>query len=251
MKKIYFAIILALVFAFIARPVFAVSPRLFFNTPQMGVKQGDEFDAVIKIDTSGQSSTGADAVINYNSEMFEVESIENGGFFPLFGKHYELSTQKIFITGFFTDKNQSKNGTGSFAKLTLKALKNGVSTLQFACINKSLSDTNVINLKGDDMIVCSDLIPLQVTVSGGNFAVVASSFGKILGTDSGNLVATPTLFPTEIPTLIPSPSVPVSTTSALMDTGVFDNAALMILMGGVFIITGGFLLVYSRKETLI
>lgn len=242
MKKII-CLLAAIVFlGFAASPAFAISPRLYFNSPELGVKQGDEFDVTIKIDTASFSVTGADAVLDYNPELLEVETIENGGFFSLFGKHYELSSQKIYITGFFTEKNQTKNGMGVFAKLTLKALKNGATSLQFSCVNKSLSDTNVINTAGDDMIVCSDLTPLQISISGDNFALAASSsFGKILGTESGSLI-TPTA------TLIPTPTTRVSTTSSLMETGVFDNAAFMIMFGSAFIVLGGFLLVYSRRE---
>jgi hypothetical protein len=246
MKKLIFAALITLFFAFTPSFALAASPKLFFNSPEIGVKQGDEFDVVVKIDTFGQKVTGGDAVIEYNPEMIEVSLIENGGFFPLFGKHYELSSQKIYITGFFTEKNQSKDGTGVFAKISLRALKNGISNLQFSCVNKSLSDTNIINIKGDDVIICGELSPLKITISGNNFIVgSSSSFGKILGTDSGSLVATST------PTRFPSPTTPVSTTSALMETGVFDNAALMIMFGSVFIVLGGFLLIYSRHESYI
>lgn len=242
MKKIFYSFIfsgLLLFFAF--KGVLAASPRLFFNVPELGVKQGDEFDLTVKIDTSGQSVTGADAVIDYNPELLEVETIENGGFFPLFGKHYELNNQKIYITGFFTEKNQTKNGSGVFAKLSLKALKNGISNLQFSCVNKSLSDTNIINVSGEDLINCPDLSPLKITVSGGSFTLAASSFGKILGTESGILT-------TVTPTRLPSPTVSGSTTSSLMETGVFDNGIFMMISGLAFISFGIFLVFYSRKE---
>lgn len=241
MKKVIFVII-SVAFFLSFKSASAVGPKLFFNTNSVGVKQGDEFDFTIKIDTAGKNVSGADAVIEYNPELLEVETIENGGFFALFGKHYELNNQKIYITGFFAEKNQTKSGTGVFAKLTMKALKNGATSLQFTCANQSLSDTNIIDQTGTDTIVCSDLTGMNISVSGNN-VVVASSFGAILGTESGSLIS-----PTA--TLIPSPTttVVVSTTSSLMTTGVFDNAALMIVFGSVFILFGGFLLFYSRRE---
>lgn len=244
MKKIISFGTSIFLFFLLARPVFAVSPRLFFNSSQVGVKQGDEFDVVVKIDTASQNVTGADAVINYNPDLLEVESIDNGGFFPLFGKHYELNNQKIYITGFFAEKNQTKNGTGVFAKMTLKALKNGATNLSFACVEKSLADTNVVSVTGDDLIDCPDLAPLSISVTGGDFEIAAaSSFGKILGTETGSLISpTATLIPTLVPT------VAGSTSSSLMQTGVFDDARTMIILGIVFIALGGFLLYYSRRE---
>jgi len=241
MKKLAGFIAFLLIFAFSTGSALAASPRIFFNVPEIGVKNGEEFDLTIKIDSASQNVSGADVVIDYNPTLLEVESIENGGFFPLFGKHYELNNQKIFITGFFTEKNQTKSGTGVFSKITLKALKNGVTNLTFSCTQKSLSDTNIINATGDDMINCPELVPLKITVSGGNFALASSSsFGKILGTESGSLI-TPTV------TIAPSPTSS-STNSGMMETGVFDNAAFMIMFGSVFIVFGGFLLFYSRRE---
>lgn len=239
--KIFFTVAAFFVFF---KPAFAANPNLFFNVPELGVKQGNDFDTTIKIDTAGQNVTGADVVLQYNPDLIEVVKIENGGFFPLFGKHFELNNQKIYITGFFTEKNQSKNGNGIFAKLTLKALKNGATNLQFMCLDKSLSDTNIIGLSGNDLIQCKDLISLKVSITGGNLIAAASSFGKILGTESGELIS-PTV--TQTPSL--TPTIHESSPSTLMESGVFDNSIYLFAFGISFISFGFALFLYSKKST--
>lgn len=237
MKKIFCLFLVLSFFLFSTSRARAASPRLYFDVSEVGVNQGDEFDLVMKIDTALQKVTGADAVLEYNPTYLEVISIENGNFFPLFGKHYEINSQKIYITGFFTEKNQTKSGNAIYSKLNFRALKNGATSLQFSCVDKSLSDTNIIDVGGNDLISCAELSSVKVTISGTGYTVAnASAFGKILGTESGALT-TPTATPT----------VASSTTSSLLETGVFDNASTMILMGSAFIILGGFLLVYQRK----
>lgn len=238
MRKIICLFLVLTFFLFSASFALAASPRLYFDTAEIGVNQGDQFDLFMKIDTAGAQVTGADAVVEYNPTYLEVLTIENGNFFPLFGKHYEINSQKIYITGFFTEKNQTKSGNGMYAKLTFHALKNGATALQFNCVDKSLSDTNIIDLNGNDLISCAELTPVKISISGAGFKLANSSaFGRILGTESGALT-TPIVIPTE----------PAGTTSALMETGVFDNAGVMIFMGSIFIVLGGFLLVYSRKS---
>ena len=176
--------------------VFAANPRLYFDVSDIGVKQGDEFELSMKIDAASNAVSGADAVLEYNPTYLEVVSIDNGNFFPLFGKHFEINNQKIYITGFFTEKNQTKVGEGQFAKLTFKAVQNGVTSLKFDCTQKSLSDTNIINLASNDLVVCRDLAPVKISVAGSNYTIAASGFGKILGTESGALT---TVTPTPIP----------------------------------------------------
>lgn len=237
MKKVICLFVFLAIFILSKSSVLAASPKLYFDVSQIGVNAGDEFDLTMKIDTAGEQVTGADAVVEYNPAYLEVVAIVNGNFFPLFGKHYEINSQKIYITGFFTEKNQTKSGNAIYSKLSFHALKNGATSLQFNCVDKSLSDTNIIDASGNDLISCAELSPVKVTISGTGYKIAnASAFGKILGTESGALT-TPTVTPT----------TPASTTSSLMETGVFDNAGIMIFMGSLFIVLGGFLLVYQRK----
>lgn len=220
---------------------YAASPLLYFDASELGVKEKQEFELVMKINTDGAAVSGADVVLDYNPQMIEVLKIENGNFFTLSGKHYELNNQKIYITGFFTEKNETKSGSGVFAKLYLKAIKNGATSLKFVCVDKSLSDTNVIDAKGNDLLSCGALNSLQINVAATSYEILKSSsgFGKILGTESGALTTpSPTLIPTVIPT--------AATTSGMMETGIFDSAAFVIMLGLIFIIIGGGLLIYCR-----
>lgn len=245
MKK--YACLLILIISFLiwfpafAGTSFAASPKLYFETNNVNVKQGDEFEMVMKIDTAGAAVSGADAVLEYNPTYLEVILIENGNFFPVFGKHFELNNQKIYITGFFSEKSQTKSGIGNFAKISFKAVKNGATSLKFVCEEKSLSDTNIINLSGNDLMTCADLPLNKITIAGSTYKIAkSSSFGKILGTESGVLT-------TVTPTATIAPTT-AATTSGMMETGVFDNAAFMIILGMIFILLGGYLLVYSRRN---
>ena len=247
MKK--YTCLVILIFSFLiwfpvfAGTSFAASPKLYFETNNVNVNQGDEFEMLMKLDSAGAAVSGADVVLEYNPTYLEVTTIENGNFFPLFGKHFEINNQKIYITGFFTEKNQTKTGIGNFAKISFKALKNGATSLKFVCVDKTSSDTNIMNLANNDLIACADLQPVVITIAGTTYKIAkASSFGKILGTESG-VLTTPTL----VPTATTAPTT-VSTTSGMMETGVFDNAAFMIILGMIFIILGGYLLVYSRRN---
>lgn len=235
---------MVLVFGFLLfsfTSVLAESPKLYFEVNDVNVKQGDEFEMVMKIDTGGVAVSGVDAVLEYNPTYLEVLLIENGNFFPLFGKHFEINNQKIYITGFFTENKETKSGAGNFARISFKAIKNGATSLKFVCADKSLSDTNIINLSGNDLVQCSDLLLNKITIAGSTYKIAkTSSFGKILGTESGDLTTT-----TPTATIAPTS---VSTTSGMMETGVFDNAAFMIVLGMIFILFGGYLLVYSRRS---
>jgi hypothetical protein len=242
MKK--YTCLLGLILGFLllsSGAVLAASPKLYFETRDVNVKQGDEFEMLMKLDTASNAVSGADVVLEYNPTYLEVIQIENGNFFPLFGKHFEINNQKIYITGFFTETNQTKTGIGNFAKISFKALKNGATSLKFVCADKTSSDTNIMNLANNDLITCADLQPVVITIAGTTYKIAkASSFGKILGTESG-VLTTPTLEPT-------ATTAPTSTTSGMMETGVFDNAAFMIVLGMTFILLGGYLLVYSRRN---
>lgn len=233
--------LLALVFN---TPSFAVGSRIFFDETQIDAGKDDEFEMLLMLDTGGQEVSGADVVLQFNPVYLELLSIENGGFFPLFGKHFEINNQKIYITGFFPEKNQTKNASGVFAKLILKALKNGETSLNFNCAEKSLSDTNILDRGGNDILVCANLRAVLISIQGSSLLFAKSNFGRVLGTESGALVptSTPTLYPTATPTS------QAATSSGMMETGVFEDSILLLTVGAALILLGFFLFNFSQRR---
>lgn len=208
-----------------------VNPQLYFDPKEITVNENSEVELILKINTGKISSSGADAVLDYDSSAFEIVSIENGGFFPLFGKHYEIANKKIYLTGFFAQKTDKKTGEGTFAKLTLKALKSGKRQVNFVCQEKSLVDTNILDEKGVDVLACRDLTGVIIQVQTKTLTVAKSAFGNVLGTSSGILI---TVTPTEIPT----PTTFYATESAVPVTGVFDNTIFLLIFGSALVVFG-------------
>lgn len=162
-----FLLLCVLLGAFSPKSVFAQT--LSFEPTQQGVAVGQTFPVKININTSGQQTGGADALIVYDPNILSISSVTNGGFYTSFGE-YQVSgtTNKWNISGFETDSVNSKSGTGTFATVNFQAKAQGTSTVTFECSGAGKTDSNILKAgTGDDIIACASLGQASFTVGAG------------------------------------------------------------------------------------
>ncbi len=185
--KICILILVALVFIFSPKPTFAQT--LSFDPTQQGVVVGQQFTVKININTGGQQTSGADALITYDPNILSVVSASNGGFYTNFANNPLSSVNnKYLISGFETDSTSLKSGTGTLATVTFSGKANGTSVVSFDCTTGSKSDSNIIAANtANDIINCSSLAQASFTVGPANATPVTS------GTSGNN--PTPAVLP--------------------------------------------------------
>jgi len=178
MKRIFASLVLSLFGLFLVRgEVFAQT--LSFEPTQKGVAKSGQFTVKININTSGQQTSGADAVITYDPAVLTVESVSSGGFYSNFGSNpVEGASNKYGINAFETDSTSTKTGTGTIAQIVFTGKEDGTSSVTFDCTAGSTTDSNIIKAgTADDIINCTNLVSASYTVGGG---------GSDGGDDGGN-----------------------------------------------------------------
>ncbi len=202
------AFILAiLAFSFPVAKAYAAS-NLQFDQTSVTAVQNATFTLKININVDANAVMGSDAVVNYAAADLQVTDVSNGGFFPQFTKATDTAG-KIEIHG-FTGQNDSRTGTGTFATITLKSLKNsGSSNISFTCTGSG-TDTDILTTAGQNILTCSQLNNSGISYSsgGGNSPTLTPT-----ATTAPGVTATPTTTPT--PTSAPPYNDVIPTCSGL------------------------------------
>ena len=163
MKKIllFLALIISLFsIKFVFPNISLAAPKLFFDPSSQNVSGGNNFDAVVKINTDSSSVFGSEVIVNYPSNFLEIRSINNGGFFPDFNSSYDST--KILIRAYSSSPFDYKTGSGIIATISFTAKAGFQETsLNFACSGSSIIDNN-----GQNILSCSDLNSLILTLTG-------------------------------------------------------------------------------------
>lgn len=179
MKKKLFLIILALfvvliigLIAFLVKtgkifPKAEVAGPSLALEPSVGMYPlGTDFNINIVLDTFGQPADGADVrYLNYNPTELEVQDadsnttgvqIQAGTVFPNYvGNEVDSATGQIRISGYNNPGADGFVGSGVFATITFRALKDATpSNVTFDFMAGSTSDTNIAdhNNPGTDML---------------------------------------------------------------------------------------------------
>lgn len=126
---------------------------LSFSPPSKSVKEGESFSASVTINTSKNIVSQADIQINYSPQLVEVEGITPGNFLPQVlrsGKTDNiLGRASISLSSLPT---QPKQGSGTLAVLTMRAVSAGTATVVFSPETKVLAvgegDKDVLASKG-------------------------------------------------------------------------------------------------------
>lgn len=120
----------------------------------------------ITLNTDGTDVFGADIIISYPTGAFQFVSAQNGSFFTDFNYSVNQATGIIALHGYFSSLFQTKNGTGTAAEFTLKAItSSGNATISYVCGGNGQS-TQVIDADGDNIISCGHLTDSTVSFTG-------------------------------------------------------------------------------------
>lgn len=222
MKKIS-CLILIVCALFLAQPVMAAGPNLYFTPSTESHTNGSTFSVIIGVNSGTEKSQAVDAWVTFDSSKLEVESIETASspaFVFSLGKNIYNSSGKFDITLASTDMS-TYNATvisGDLVKVTFKALSTGTAGVNFVCTSGSTTDSNIFNTSSSDVINCASNIS-------GSYTITDSSSSS---SSSSSTTSTPT--PTSSSTLPKTGSV--GTTVGLMFfavVGVLSSLALRFL----------------------
>lgn len=115
---------------------------LSFNPENITLKKGVETFVTINIDTNEDSVSAVETVLSYNPKIIEVVDIIPGSFFNKPNVLEQTINQKKGIVTYTLGGIRAKQGKGAVAKIKIKGLQKGKSSLslegsQAAAIQKS------------------------------------------------------------------------------------------------------------------
>ena len=213
--------------------VFAGS--LSFDPTTKSVAAGATFAALIFVDGGADKILGADIVVKYDTNLFEVVSIEpqSKENFLTFARERHSTLGQFYIAAIVTDPAQEITGRGQVAKVTMRAKAgiSGTSSLVFECQpGQTALDSNISQNSIDvkDIIVCGENVPLSVTISGTSGTTPGVSTPTPIGSSG---ISTPTRVPTKAPVVVNPPT-------QLPKTGVFEDL-LKVGIPGIFLVLLG------------
>lgn len=130
LKKQFVIVLFVAVWVLFA-PVVLFAANLGFSPTQTEVQPDSTFQVDVTVDPGTQQIQGTDMFITYDPDFLELSSVSAGSYFPSVSN--TPSTGSLYIAGFITDPGDYKTGTGTVATVTFKALKEGTTTLTYAC----------------------------------------------------------------------------------------------------------------------
>ncbi|OGK47736.1 hypothetical protein A3A93_04665 [Candidatus Roizmanbacteria bacterium RIFCSPLOWO2_01_FULL_38_12] len=208
MRKYFFITIVGVfVFAMSATisTVYAAG-TLDFVPDSTSVAVDESFTVDINIDAGTDQIASTDIYIDFDNTQLEFETVTDGSYFP------DVSSQpltgRIYIAGLMENPGEYKEGSGTVAKVTFKALTEGTTTLTFDCDTTDSETSKVVknDANATNIIDCAALASHVVTIS-------ATS----------------------------SSSSSTSTSGTLPQSGVYDEVIKLIALGGAFIFVGVFM----------
>lgn len=135
-KTLFLAIMLMIIIG-AASSAFAAGDvaYLFFDPQTTQVNPGDTFDVNINL-SYGAKITGVDIQVAFDPAVLEAQKIEPAGVLkgvPLITVKQDKNNEKgwVWLAGAVATKEEAVNGAGTLARISFKALKAGVTTLDF------------------------------------------------------------------------------------------------------------------------
>ncbi|MBP9690781.1 hypothetical protein KBD81_01735 [Candidatus Woesebacteria bacterium] len=138
---------------------------LLFDPDVSTIGVDETFDVDVNIDAGTDQIAGTDIRITFDSTLVSLQSVTGGDYFPMVSNI--PSTGALYIAAHIVNQGEYKTGTGTVATLVFKALKEGAGDIKFTC-DLTQTETSKINkndLNASNIINCSALNPLKVTVS--------------------------------------------------------------------------------------
>jgi len=155
-----------------------VNATLTLSPATNNISVGTNFDVAIVLNTNGQATVGADAVLTYNPSELQVQDADSGtsGVQIKPGTLYPNTTLnsvdttngKISYSGAITSGTTTRyNGTGTLATITFKPLKiASPSAVNFTFTLGQTNDSNVVIDNGSDILA---------TATGGQYTIVSAT----------------------------------------------------------------------------
>lgn len=196
MKKIIFVILLFVFLCFVPMAAVHAEARLYFDPTSLQVSQNSTYQIRVMIDVGSVETIGAGAIIVYNKDVFTIQSVTNGGFYPKFESEILENIGKINIQSFVDAAESRKTGSGAFATISIvpKILIQNEPII-FQCVNG-----------GDDTVILDAQVHNILSCSGTNIALFTGSATALTPIPTREItpVATATVSPQKNVTLAPT-----------------------------------------------
>ncbi|MBI2616557.1 hypothetical protein HYW55_00285 [Candidatus Gottesmanbacteria bacterium] len=244
LAKLFLVFIIGSTLFLLAGRINAVSAQVlkFELVPSQTLEAGGVVKVNILINTGGQSTTNADAMILFDPNKLSVNTTQfvAGSFYPSYlQKIVEGTTNKYLVSGYVKDISSPKSTSTDtlFATISLTALSAGTTQLSFDCTSGSTADSNINRSSDSSDIIQCPLSPLTLTVGSGDGSTSPTP------TPPGGGQVTPTITPTATPTRTPTPTkTPTPTLSELPRTGTVETTFAAMGIGIVLTVVGVLLL---------
>jgi len=228
MKKLTCLIFFLLIF--FTSPVSALAASFSLSPATKNTSVNSTFTVDLIIDTAGVKTTGTDVILTYTPSILEVVDVT----FPS-PPPYTTNTKTIDNTNGELNINCSVqsaayaySGTTTLATITLKGISTGTSSLRFLCDPGSTTDSNIINLNGQDVLVCESL-------TSGSYTFTSAG---------GDADTTPTATPTQSY----GTGDETDDDTELPDSGTTEVTLAIAVISILFILTGAKLLFAKRTS---
>ncbi|MBP9817552.1 hypothetical protein KBC75_02215 [Candidatus Shapirobacteria bacterium] len=236
LKKLTF-LISAVMVGMLVSPVEAIAAPHFSLTPATtSVANGSQFDVVLGVDSGTEKVIGIDVAATFDSSKLEVVSIQKATI-PDGGYNFTYTSSSPIIkndVGKFEITLPSANSSvyegvvanHDLLKITFRAKNTGVATVNLTCTPGSVTESNIINQSGADVVDCT-------SNQSGSYTITASST-----TDT-----TVTTAPTPTTTSNSSTTTTTTTTSTsgsteLPRTGSVETTVIVMVVGLMSVIAG-------------
>lgn len=210
MKKIFYGFsIFVILLVYFSKAVFAATVN--FDKTSITTQSGASFSLQVNIDAGSDEIRSTDIYLNFDSGYLQVESVNEGSFFPTVTSDTSTAGQ-VYLAGMVDDPAVTKTGSGTLATVNFKALKDGSTTISLNCssskiVKADIDATNILN--------CSQTVSVDVTIGSGSSG--SSSSGDSSTSTNSNLP------------------------SSLPRTGIFENLQKAAKPGLIFLLIGGLL----------
>lgn len=149
--KLKFLLFLPIVFFLISpKLIRAASPSLKFNSNSKDISLGEEFTVDVIVDTAGEQAVGADAIVLFDGNVLEAESINPGTIFSDYPSLIiDNKKGKLTISGIVKAQSSLFSGSGVLASINFKSIAVGNANLHFDFTQGSTRDSNIAVTKGN------------------------------------------------------------------------------------------------------
>lgn len=204
------------------------APRLYFEPSSGAYSLEEEFDVVVKIDTNGEESVGADAIISFDQNRLDVNQVTEGDFFSGFSHDLDSDNGKLSIYVHSEDVLTTKSGVGDIATISFKTVDEGTAAVSFLCDSESNTGSSIWDQEGNDLIDCS--------ATGSGSYEIGGEESTTDGDNGDEEVLTEEESTEEEST--EEDETPTPTPSTLPETGVETPLLIVAFGGGILLLLG-------------